>query len=298
MFVFPLISTAVSLIFAVMLGRQYAEKRRPFQLAWAAAMTMYGLASLAEAIGQMSGWNDPLVKTYYVFGAVMVVGYLALGTVQIQDPKVVSWLVLIGGLMAMPAVFFSTLKSDAGQVEKLIAIGGFEIILIELMVLAFVAREKFADIWLGHLLAGTVGGVIMTALSPVSGTKLAALVKVGDVPYDAITKSVFLRNIVISINTIGGLLLILGAVYSGYTLLKKNIMRDRAIGTTLIGLGAVFPYSAGYLEGYFEAADQALKSVFLTVGIIIMFFGFLQTSRPAGPPPAKPVSEPKVKTSA
>ena len=102
----------------------------------------------------------------------------------------------------------------------------------------------------------------------------------------------------ISINTIGGLILILGAVYSGYSLLRKKIMRETAIGTILIGLGAVFPYSAGYLEGYFGAADQALKSIFLTIGIIIMFFGFLQTSRPSAKPPEKPKVEAEVKTTA
>ncbi len=297
MYIFPLISTAVSLVFAVMLGRQYAAKRKPYQLAWAGAMAMYGLASLAEAVGQMYGWNDPLVKTYYVFGAVMVVGYLALGTLYIQDPKVVRWLVLIGGLLAMPAVFFSSFFSDtAGSTEKLIAIGLFEVVLVELMVLAWVARDKFASIWLGHLVVGTVVGVVMTVLAKVNASELAKLAANSEVPYDAIDKSLLLRNTVISINTIGGLILILGAVYSGYTLLRKNIMRETAIGTTLIGLGAVFPYSAGYLEGYFGAADQALKSIFLTIGIIIMFFGFLQTGR--GKPPAKKEASPTEKVEA
>ncbi len=295
MYIFPMISTAVSLIFAVMLGRQYAAKRKPYQLAWAGAMAMYGLASLAEAIGQMSGWNDLLVKGYYIFGAVMVVGYLALGTLYIQDPKIVRWLVLIGGLLAMPAVLFSSLSSDtAGSTEKLVAIGLFEVVLIELMVLAWVARDKFAGIWLGHLLVGTVGGIVMTVMATVEASTLTELVAKNEVPYDAINKSLLLRNTVISINTIGGLILILGAVYSGYTLLRKNIMRETAIGTTLIGLGAVFPYSAGYLEGYFEAADQALKSIFLTIGIIIMFIGFLQTGRSKPPAKQEPSSVDKV----
>ena len=294
MYIFPLISTAVSLVFAVMLGRQYAAKRKPYQLAWAGAMVMYGVASLAEAIGQMNGWNDPLVKTYYIFGAVMVVGYLALGTLYIQDPKVVRWIILIGGLLAVPAVFFSSFFSDtAGDVEKLVAIGLFEVVLIELMVLAWVAKDKFASIWLGHLVVGTVAGVVLTVLAKVNATELAELAALNEVPYDAIAKSLFLRNTVISINTIGGLVLILGAVYSGYTLLRKNIMRETAIGTTLIGVGAVFPYSAGYLEGYFGAADQAIKSIFLTIGIVIMFIGFLQTGRRSTPPPAEPKAEAK-----
>ena len=199
--------------------------------------------------------------------------------------------------MAMPAVFFSSFSNDAaGGTEKLVAIGLFEVVLIELIVLAWVAKDKFAVIWLGHLVVGTVGGGIMTILAKVDALELATLVANNEVPYDAIDKSLLLRNTVISINTIGGLVLILGAVYSGYTLLRKNIMRETAIGSILIGLGAVFPYSAGYLEGYFGAADQALKSIFLTIGIIIMFFGFLQTGR--SKPPAKKESSPAEKVEA
>ena len=297
MYIFPLISTVVSLVFAVMLGRQYATKRRPFQLAWAIAMGLYGLASVAEAIGQISGWNNLLVKIYYICGALLLVGFLALGTLYIQKPKVVSWLVLISGIMAMLGVFFSSyFDKTASNPEKLVAIVVFEVILIELMILAWVFKERFSTIWLGHLVIGGTAGTILATLAEVDGDILIDQVSNNKLPSEAIIKSLLLQNATLSINAIGGLILILGAVYSGWMLWRKNIMREIAIGTIVIGIGATFPFVAGVLAGVLGVVGQAEKSIFLTIGIIIMFFGFLQTGR--SKPPAKKESSPAEKVEA
>ena len=40
---------------------------------------MFGIAAAAEAIGDTAGWNAPLARSYYLTGAVLVVGFLALG---------------------------------------------------------------------------------------------------------------------------------------------------------------------------------------------------------------------------
>lgn len=284
-----------------MLGRQYAAKRRPHQLAWTGALIMYGIASFAEMLSQLNGWSELLFKTYYVFGAVMVVGYLALGTLYIQDPKVSRWLILISGIFALPAVFFSSLAATIDSTEKFAVAGLFVFILVELMILAWVAKEKFAGIWFGHVAVAAIGGIYVAAVTKADIGKLVKLIAANDTiakAFEPSLASVVLRSTAVTINTVGGLVLILGAVYSGYALLRKNILREVAIGTTLIGVGATFPFFAGYLVQYFEVFGQEIKSIFLTIGIVIMFFGFLRTSRPDPAPAPEKRTETPVETPA
>ena len=45
MAVFPLIAAVVALVFSGLLFRQYLQRRRSYQLAWAIALLMYAVAS-------------------------------------------------------------------------------------------------------------------------------------------------------------------------------------------------------------------------------------------------------------
>lgn len=83
MWVFPLVAAAVAFGFAVLLSRQYLQRRRPFQLLWAIALLMYAMASLAVAIGALNGWSRLAFEAYWVFGAVLNVPFLAAGELQL-----------------------------------------------------------------------------------------------------------------------------------------------------------------------------------------------------------------------
>jgi hypothetical protein len=63
--------------------RQYAARRRPYQLAWGIALSMFAVASLALTVGVAAGWSPFSFKLYYLFGAVLNVPWLALGTVEL-----------------------------------------------------------------------------------------------------------------------------------------------------------------------------------------------------------------------
>jgi hypothetical protein len=77
----PAVATAASVAFAVAVLRQYGSRRRPYQLAWGVALTMFAVASLALTVGVAAGWSPLGFKVYYLFGAVLNVPWLALGTV-------------------------------------------------------------------------------------------------------------------------------------------------------------------------------------------------------------------------
>jgi hypothetical protein len=83
MWVFPLVAAVVAGIFAALLAKQYLQRRRSYQLLWAIALLMYAVASLAVAIGALSGWGRLSFEVYWVFGAVLNVPFLAAGELQL-----------------------------------------------------------------------------------------------------------------------------------------------------------------------------------------------------------------------
>ncbi|HEU5001436.1 MAG TPA: hypothetical protein VFW71_01475 [Actinomycetota bacterium] len=87
MWLFPLGAALVSTAFAAQLAKQYLAKRRPHQLAWTAALSMFALATLATAEGVRGGWTPGLFRLYYLFGALINVPFLAVGTVYLLAPR-------------------------------------------------------------------------------------------------------------------------------------------------------------------------------------------------------------------
>ncbi len=79
----PAVAAAASAAFAAAVLRQYAARRRPYQLAWGIALSMFAVASLALTAGVAAGWSPLTFKVYYLFGAVLNVAWLALGTVEL-----------------------------------------------------------------------------------------------------------------------------------------------------------------------------------------------------------------------
>jgi hypothetical protein len=79
----PAVATAASAAFAVAVLRQYAARRRTHQLAWGVGLAMFALASLALTTGVVAGWTPFGFKVYYLFGAMLNVPWLALGTVSL-----------------------------------------------------------------------------------------------------------------------------------------------------------------------------------------------------------------------
>jgi hypothetical protein len=86
----PGIAAVASAAFAVAVLRQYAARRRPHQLAWGVALSMFAVASLALTAGGAAGWTPVSFKVYYLFGAILNVPWLALGTVELLASRAVA----------------------------------------------------------------------------------------------------------------------------------------------------------------------------------------------------------------
>lgn len=102
-----LISTAdalVGLVFALMVLRQYRERRRPYQLLWAIAFLIWTVAVAAEGwVALRGGWSQASYRTYYATGALLVPAVLGVGTLYLLAAgRLATWglgaLVVLGGL--------------------------------------------------------------------------------------------------------------------------------------------------------------------------------------------------------
>jgi hypothetical protein len=87
MWFLALIATAVSGIFSALVARQWLGRRRPHFLAWAAALAMFAIASLAATVGMVGQWSPEWYRVYYLFGAIVNVPVLGLGSVYLLSPR-------------------------------------------------------------------------------------------------------------------------------------------------------------------------------------------------------------------
>lgn len=77
----------VGLAFGLSTLERWLRARRPYELAWSAALAMFAVAAGALAFGAQAGWTGPTFRVFYLFGAISDVPVLALGTVYLLSGK-------------------------------------------------------------------------------------------------------------------------------------------------------------------------------------------------------------------
>lgn len=80
----------------------------PDKVAWAVAFGLFAVAAGAEVVGGLAGWTPLLARVYYLAGAVLVVGFLALGELYLLRrslPAVVPGVALLVAAVAGAVVF-------------------------------------------------------------------------------------------------------------------------------------------------------------------------------------------------
>lgn len=115
MIVFPLAAALVSAAFALTLLRQFARKRRFSQLAWGISMAMYAVASLAVAGGVASGWDATLYRLFWLFGALLNVPWLAVGSIALLGRRAA----VASLLAAVVGSAFALVKTFAADPDRL-----------------------------------------------------------------------------------------------------------------------------------------------------------------------------------
>lgn len=119
MWIFPLIAAVVALIFAGLLARQWAARRRPFHLTWSAALLMYAGGSFALFLGVIDGWSPAEYRAYWLLGAILNVPFLALGEVYllVRDRRVGNALLLV--LLFLTGFAFNRVRTAGLDISAL-----------------------------------------------------------------------------------------------------------------------------------------------------------------------------------
>ena len=155
----PGVAAAASAAFAVAVLRQYAARRRPYQLAWGIALSMFTVASLALTVGVVAGWTPVSFKLYYLFGAVLNVPWLALGTVELLAGLAVrrAYLAAMAVFTLVSVILVALARVTAADLAGRLLPEGKEFLPVAVRVLAVVGNT------VGTLVV--VGGAVASGLA-------------------------------------------------------------------------------------------------------------------------------------
>jgi hypothetical protein len=110
------LSALVSAAFAVVMGSRYLRRRRAHQLAWTIGLAMFAAAAVAGALARVGGATEAEYRVFYLFGAILNVAWLALGTLFLLAPRIgrwAAWVVVALSVIAAIAVFTSPVDLSA-----------------------------------------------------------------------------------------------------------------------------------------------------------------------------------------
>jgi hypothetical protein len=155
----PCVAAAASAAFAAAVLRQYAVRRRPHQLAWGIALSMFAAASLALTAGVAFGWTPLSFKLYYLFGAILNVPWLALGTVELLAGHTTRRLyaVGLGAFTVLSVVLVALARVTAADLAGRLLPEGKEFLPVAVRALAVVGNS------VGTLIV--VGGAVASGLA-------------------------------------------------------------------------------------------------------------------------------------
>jgi hypothetical protein len=102
--VLPYLTAVVSAAFAVAVAMRYARSRRAALLAWAIGLAMFAVAALAGGLARTGPASDTEYQLFYLFGAILNVAWLALGTALILASRYLRvWVAIVLALTVLAA---------------------------------------------------------------------------------------------------------------------------------------------------------------------------------------------------
>ncbi len=87
MIALPAVVALLAALCAAFVGWDALRRPSPERATWAMAFLLFAAAAVCEVIGSAIGWSPTLARVYYLTGAVLVVGVLALGELYLLLPR-------------------------------------------------------------------------------------------------------------------------------------------------------------------------------------------------------------------
>jgi hypothetical protein len=76
-------ATLVAAAFTLSTFDRWLARRRRHEAAWTIALAMFTIASASLWLASAVGWTEPTFRIFYLFGAILNVPWLALGTIEL-----------------------------------------------------------------------------------------------------------------------------------------------------------------------------------------------------------------------
>ena len=73
----------VALAFAMATFERWLGAHKPHELAWSVSLLLFSLGAASLFVGAANGWNEWTFRLFFLFGAILNVPFLALGTVYL-----------------------------------------------------------------------------------------------------------------------------------------------------------------------------------------------------------------------
>jgi hypothetical protein len=150
-----------------------------------------------------------------------------------------------------------------------------------------VRRPGVANGFMIGLTLVSLAAMVSVFLAPMTGTAYNTALPASEQYKNILTRSGLMITLTILLNIYGTVLLVGGALYSGFLFWRKRVLAHRVLGNVFIAAGALMPASAGTFIRLGMADWLYLSEL---IGAILMFIGFLQATspRPVQSPAAQP----------
>ncbi len=260
----PLVSSALSFVFALFLLDQWLERRRSYQLIWTIGMAWYGISAGTEFWGGAFGWSEALYRAWYLIGAVYVAAWLGLGTMYLLGKTRFGYGAAFSVLLA--GLFTLLSQAKAGYTDTgIIPVAAFGIAIVGAILITIETyRGSGRWAWIaGVLVAGgslaAVPIVLLTSI-PAPGFALdASGIPVGTLMPGSV------RLLTPLFNVTGGFALALGALYSTYVFMPKR----RVIRYDLTRTAGLGPFGRNLLVAPVAITVNLLVSIPGTVNALL-----------------------------
>ena len=232
-------ATAVSLAFAGATFERWLRRRRRHELAWSVALALFACGALSLWAGAAVGWDGVTFRLFYLFGAIVNVPFLALGTLYLLlgRRRGDQWAVAIALSCAFAAGVLAVAPLT-GAIDADVLPQGSEVFGPLPRILAAVASG--------------LGATVVFAGAAWSAVRL--LVRRGRAPRPTVP----------------------GGSPSGRPVVPASRL---VVGNLLIAAGTAILSASGLLNSVLGEMDAF--AVTLTVGITVLFAGFLVATAPA-----------------